>query len=77
MGFGFDQLNLDVIGWDATLTNSKNIYGTAFSYRDNEILKIPNQIGYLSAGEKKAVGHNAKKRVIKNIDCLQLLRDYF
>ena len=36
MGFGFDQLNLDVLGWNTTLTNNMKIYGTAYNYTDNE-----------------------------------------
>jgi len=67
LGFGFDTLNLRILGMPDNIENKK-IFGTAFQQTENERIHIKN---LLKGKSKTGVDIN-----ITEFDCLRLLRDH-
>lgn len=70
LGFGYDERNLQLLGFPKILNDRHEIFGTAYEKTQGEIDRIKKSI----AGNKSI--KTIKRFEIKSFDCLRLLREY-
>ena len=77
LGFGYAKENLEMLGIPNTL-KGKEVYGTVFGYTENEICNVSEKIGLAQNPSKNLIrtGHGANYCVLKDVDCMMLLRNY-
>lgn len=66
LGFAYAPENLNLLDIPRFFTDEKQVYGTAFCFTKNEILKIKDKLSR----------HNRIKAIIEDLDCINLLRNY-
>lgn len=73
LGFGYALENMGVLNLPAIIPQNCFVYGTAFESNDIQVEQIHNII--INGKDKNS--KVSLRRVIKSIDCLELLKNYF
>lgn len=75
LGFGYAQENMDVLNLPGIVSESREIYGTAFGAERKEIENIHNTI--FNELKPDILGNQKRSWVkIEDMECLKLLRNY-
>ncbi|UCE53325.1 MAG: hypothetical protein JSV31_29415 [Desulfobacterales bacterium] len=74
LGFGFALENLKILDFPNVLMPGQKVYGTAYNAKEEEIEEIKNR--FVQNNEfNKALHDRESELIIKNTNCLDLLRE--